>query len=174
VALLRAEITGLRAAVLTLAEPPAGYPLAGGAAVLEITGMHEAERLALSEPVRDGSDVYCRAALTYRDQLSVRSVVSIDDPTAFVQFFEDLARHKNGWEGEKKIATGEGQFTITCAYEGKMYRPEVSMDVYCAPDDPSFDPYWAVQLHLDLDPETLEELAARARTVFARAAAGAE
>jgi len=44
------------------------------------------------------------------------------------------------------------------------------MDVYCAMDLPSFDPFWAVQLHLDVDPESLENLGARARALFANVA----
>jgi len=143
-----------------------------GASVLEIVGMHEAERLAFAGPVFvDGPDVYYRVSLTYRDHLSLRCVIPIDDPAALLRFFEDLAQHKKGWQGERKVDSREGQFVITCTYEGKMYRPEVSMYVFCALDIPSFDPYWSVQLHLDVDPDSLEDLAARAKVVFAGTAA---
>jgi hypothetical protein len=166
VALLRAEIAGLRASVLALTRPPVD-----DACVLEVVGMHEAERLALAGPFGASPDVYYRVSLTYRDQLSVRCIIPIADPAAFLRFFEELAQHKKGWQGEKKVASLEGQFAITCTYEGKMSRPEVSMNVACALDYPSFDPYWSVQLHLDVDPDSLQDVVARARAVFANAAA---
>jgi hypothetical protein len=165
VALLRAEITGLRDSVLALTRPPVD-----GASVLEVVGMHEPERLALAGPFGAAPDVYYRVSLTYRDQLSARCIVPIAEPTAFLKFFEDLAQHKKAWQGEKRVASLEGQFAIACTYEGKLVRPEVSMNVACALDYPSFDPYWSVQLHLDVDPDSLEDVAARARAVFANAA----
>ena len=98
-------------------------------------------------------------------------MIAIADPSAFLKFFEDLAQHKKGWQGEKTVASPEGQFTITCTYDGKMFRPEVSMNVACALDYPSFDPYWSVRMRLDVDPDSLDDIAARARAVFANAAA---
>ena len=166
VALLRAEIAGLRDSVLALTRPPVD-----GAPVLEVVGMHEAERLALAGPFGAAPEVYYRVSLTYRDQLSARCMIPIADPSAFLKFFEALAQHKKGWQGEKQVASLEGQFAITCTYEGKRFRPEVSMNVACALDYPSFDPYWSVQLHLDVDPDSLEDVASRARAVFANAAA---
>jgi hypothetical protein len=97
--------------------------------------------------------------------------IPIDDPSALLKFFEDLAQQKTGWQGEKKVASREGQFAITCTYDGKQFRPQVSMDVYFALEIPSFDPYWSVQLHLDVDPDSLEGVAAQARVVFASATA---
>jgi hypothetical protein len=138
---------------------------------MEIIAMDEAERLALAGPFGTAPDVYYLVALTYRDLLSARCTIVDADPAAFLRFFQDLAQHKKGWEGEKKVASRDGQLAITCIYEGKMYRPEVSMNVYCALGDPSFDPYWTVQLHLDVDPESLEDVAAQASTVFASTAA---
>jgi hypothetical protein len=166
VALLRAEIAGLRDSVLALTKHPAvGVP------VLEIVGMHQPERLALAGPVGHGPDQLYGVSITYRDQLSARCEVAITDPGEFLRFFEELARRKSGWQGEKKVASREAQLVITCRYDGQRYQPEVSMDVYCALDYPSFDPYFAVQLHLDVDPESLEGLAAQARAVFAEARA---
>jgi hypothetical protein len=161
VALLRAEIAGLRNSVLVLTRHPTA-----SAPVLEIVGMHQPQRLELARPFVDGRDWFCRVSLTYPNQLSARCEVPMDDPAQFLRFFEDLAQHKNGWEGEKKVASREGQFTITCRYEGKLYRPEVSMDVSCSLDYPTFDPYWAVHLHLDVDPDSLDDLSAQARVVF--------
>jgi hypothetical protein len=166
VALLRAEIAGLRNSVLSLTRRPAD-----GAAVLEIVGMDEAERLAVAGPFAAAPDVWYRVSLTYREQLSVCCGILIDDPSALLKFFEDLAEHKMGWQGEKKVASREGQFVIKCTYEGKQFRPEVSMDVYFALEIPSFDPYWSVQLHLDVDPDSLESVAAQARAVFPSAPA---
>jgi hypothetical protein len=164
VALLGAEIAGLRQAVVNLTSPAVE-----GTAVLRISGMHEPEAVVLERPVAQGPDHYSRIWLTYREQLSVRSVIRVDDPSAFTRYFEDLALHQAGWEGEKRLAVGEGQFTITCTYDGQLYRPEVSMEVECALDDPSFDPYWTVRLRLELDPQSLGELARQAKTVFAAA-----
>ena len=163
VALLRAEIAGLRDAVLALTKRPAQ-----GAAVLEIVGMRQPERVALAGPFRDGPDRFYRVAMTYADQLSARCDVLIADPTEFLRFFEDLAQHKQGWQGEMEVASLERQLVLSCRYE-KSYRPEIGMDVCCALDARSFDPYWAVRLHLDVAPESLEGLATQARTVFARA-----
>jgi hypothetical protein len=147
-----------------------GHPTEG-APVLEIVGMHQPQRLALASPFVDGRDWFCRVSLTFRDQLSARCEVPMDDPAQFLRFFEDLAEHKNGWEGAKKVASREGQLTITCRYEGKLYRPEVGMDVSCSLDYPTSDPYWAVQLHLDVDPDSLEDLSAQARVIFANTTA---
>jgi hypothetical protein len=166
VALLRAENAGLRDSVLALTRHPTE-----GAAVLEMVGMHEPQRLALAGPFTDGHDLFYRVSLSHRDQLSARCEIFIADPAVFWQFFRDLAQHKGGWEGEKTVTSLEGQLAITCTYEGKKYRPEISINVSCALGYPSFDPYWTVQLHLDVDPESLEGVAARARTVFANAAA---
>jgi hypothetical protein len=166
VALLHAEIAGLRDSVLAFPRYPAE-----GVPVLEIVGMHQPERLTLAGPLGDGTDRFYRVSITYRDQLSARCEVAIPNPSEFLRFFEELARRKNGWEGEKKVASLEGQLALTCRYEGKRARPEMSMDVYCALDYPSFDPYWAVQLHLDVEPESLEALAAKARVVFSGASA---
>ncbi len=162
VLLLRGEVSGLRQTVLALTLPPGN-----DAPVLDILGMHEAQRLAIAAPVPPDHDFY-RVSLTYRNHLSAQCMLPIEDPSQFRDFFDDLARHKLGWEGEKKVTAREGQFALTCVYEGKMHRPEVSMDVFCALDIPSFDPYWTVQLHLDVDPASLENLAAQARAVFDR------
>jgi Family of unknown function (DUF6228) len=165
VVLLRAEIASLRQSALALTTQPVD-----AVSVLKIIGMHEPERLEIAGPLRPDLDFY-RVSLTYRDQLSARCVIPIADAAAFLRFFEDLAEHKKGWVGEKKVASLEGQFAITCTYEGKSYRPEVSMDVYCALDYPSFDPNWTVQLHMDVDPDSLEDVAVQARAAFASTAA---
>src|SRR5262245_55791126 len=112
VALLRAEIGGLRDSVLALTRHPTD-----NAAVLEIVGMHVPERLALAGPFVEGHDRFYRVAMTYCDQLSVNCKVPIDDPAAFLTFFEDLVQHKKGWEGEKKVASLEGQLSISCTFE---------------------------------------------------------
>jgi hypothetical protein len=152
--------------VLALTKHPAE-----GAPVLEIVGMRQPERLALAGPFMDGADRFYRVSITYRDQLSARCEVVIADPAEFLQFFEDLARRNKGWEGEKRVASPEAQLAITCRYEGESDPPEISVDVSCALDYPSFDPYWAVQLHLNVDPESLEDLAGQARAVFANTSA---
>ena len=161
VALLRAEIAGLRNSVLALTRHSTD-----GAAVMDIISMDEAERLSLAGPFIDGPDIYFRAALTFRDQLSAQCLFPVTDSTEFLRFFEDLAHYATGWQGEKKVTSYADQFSITCTYDGGMYRPEVHMDVYCAICDPSFDPYWTVQLRLDVAPEALAEIAAQARIVF--------
>jgi hypothetical protein len=165
VALLRSQIARLRDSVLALTKPRAE-----GKSVLEIVSLHEPERLAIARPIGAGDDAYYQVSLTYRDQLSARCMIPIVDPTAFLNFFDDLAQHKTGWHGDKKVASVEGQFAITCSYEGHLYRPEVSMNVDCALDYPSFDPYWSVRMRLDVDPDSLDDIAARARAVFANAA----
>jgi len=133
--------------------------------------MHEAQRLAFAGPFLDATDVWYRVSLTYRDQLSVSCNIPIDDPASLLGFFADLALHKNGWQGTKKVISREGQLAITCTYGGSMYRPEVSMEVSLALDIPSFDPYWSAQMRLDIDPQSLEGLAARAKVVFGSATA---
>jgi hypothetical protein len=165
VALLRGEIARLRDSVLALTKPRVE-----GASVFEIVGLHEPQRLAISGPFGAAADAYYQVSLTYRDQLSARCMIPIVDPAGFLNFFDDLAQHKSGWHGEKKVASVEGQFAITCSYEGNKYRPEVSMNVDCALDYPSCDPYWNVQLRLDIDPDSLDDIAALARAVFANAA----
>jgi hypothetical protein len=159
--MLRAEIAGLRNSVLALTRHPAE-----GAPVLEIVGMRQPERLTLAGPLMDGPDRFYRVSITYADQLSARCAVAIADPAEFLRFFEDLARRKDGWEGENQVASLEGQLAITCRYEGKRQPPEISVDVSCAVDYPSFDPYWAVQLRMEVDPASLGDLASQARAVF--------
>lgn len=166
-AVLRAEIATLQQAVLALTSQRTE-----SAAALEIVGMHEPQRLTITGPFVDGSDRFYRVSIAHRDQLSARCEVPIEDPAMFLRFFEDLAQHKAGWHGQKMVASAEGQLAISCTYGGKGLRPEISMDASCALDDPGFDPYWMVQLHLDVDPASLDQLAAQARVIFTEAAAG--
>lgn len=161
VILLRQEVAGLRNSVLNLSRPA---PV--GPSSLEITDRNEPGRLVLSGPVVSGTDLFYRVTLTFRDQLSTQCQVPIDDPQDFLRFFDELAQHKHGWEGEKRISSHEGQLAITCRFEGKMFRPEISIDVFCALDSPSFDPFWSARLHLDVDPESLDVIAAQARALF--------
>ena len=159
--MLHAEISGLRDSVLALTRHSTN-----DSTVLEIIGLHDAQRLEFAGPIGNVPDRYYQISLTHRDQLSARSMIPVSDPSIFLRFFDDLAQHDQGWQGEKKVSSDDGVLAITCTYEGKKFRPEVSMDVYCAIDAPSFDPYWAVQLHLDIQPESLNDLAARARIFF--------
>jgi hypothetical protein len=141
-------------------------PAAQHAPSLEIISMHEAEQLAIAGPFKDERGVYYRVSIKHRDQLSAYCEIGVPDPAVFFEFFDNLARHKGGWDGERNVASPEGQFVIRCKYEGRKYRPEVSMEVYFALCDPTFDPLWTVQFHLDIDPESLEGIAAQARVVF--------
>jgi len=168
VLLLRGEIAGLRQALMAVGARPVNSESA-----LEIDGMYEAERLAITRPCASRDPDLYNVSLTYRNQLSVQCMIPIADPTEFLRFFEDLAAHTSGWEGAKKVATVEDQFTITCSYEGKRYRPQVTMDVFCALDIPSFDPYWTVQLRLDVDPDILKQIAERAKIFFVAKPSGA-
>jgi hypothetical protein len=164
VVLLRAEIDGLRATVLDLTR----HSTENGV-VLEILGVDQPQRFSLARSERDGPEFY-RVSLTYRNDLSASCLIADVDPARFLAFFEDLAQHKQGWKGEKKVSSLEGQLAITCTYDGHLYRPEVWMCVYCALDSPAVDPYWTVELRLEVDPETLEDLAVRARRFFINAA----
>jgi len=161
VALLRAEIAGLNAAVLDLTRTaPEDAP------VLEIVAVDQPACLRFAGPYVEGSDRIYQVSLTYREQLSAASAVAALEPSGLALFFEDLARSKDGWVGEKKVESPEGQLALSCTYDGSLYRPEVAMQVALALDILSFEPYWTVQIRLDLDPESLPELAQRAREFF--------
>jgi hypothetical protein len=165
VALLNAEITSLRESVLALSRDPT-VP----APVLEVVGIDQPARLAIGTPFVDGENVLCQVSISYRDHLSAKCLVPLTDPSELLKFFDELAQSKSGWKGEKQISAGDGQLTISCTYNRFQYRTEVAMDINCALGEPSLDPNWSVHCHLDIDPETLEGLAAQAESVFANAA----
>ncbi len=133
--------------------------------LFEIAGTNRPAQLALEGPFRAAEDAFYLACVTYR-HLSASWQVSLD-PGQFLAFFEDLAQHRSGWGGEKRVATPDGEFSITCVYQGSFYHPEVWMYVRLATD--SVDPYWTVELRLELSPDSLQELAARARSFCSRA-----
>jgi hypothetical protein len=133
--------------------------------LFEVAGTNRPSHLALEGPHDDGLGPFYLASITYR-QLSASWPVSNLEPRQFLAFFEDLARHRSGWEGEKRVATPDGEFSISCEYQ-RNYHPEVWMCVRLATD--FADPYWTVELRLELSPESLEELASRARSFFTRA-----
>jgi hypothetical protein len=89
------------------------------------------------------------------------------DAAQFLAFFEDLARQRGGWAGERRVATPDGEFALRCEYR-RAFRPEVWLHVRLATD--ATDPYWAAELRLELWPESLDQLAARARSFFTKAA----
>jgi hypothetical protein len=161
VALLQGELNSLRQSVLALTRPASKEP------ALEIVGKGESVRFVITETFQDGPDFCCRVSLTYREQVSAQCVIPLEVPAALPHFFRDLAVHKSGWEGEKSFSTNEGQLAISCTYEGKLFRPEISMEVTCALDNPTFDPRWTIHLRLDIDPESLVDIASSAQALFA-------
>jgi hypothetical protein len=154
--LLRAEVAGLKRAVLDLSRPAEAAP------GLDIMGVSQPQRLAFFAPERSGSEHFYRVLLTHREQLSATCGILSLDPERFAAFFEELALQSGGWEGVKSVESEEGQLTLSCTNEGA----EVWMNVSCALDLPTVDPYWTVQLRLELDPNTLHGLAGRARAFF--------
>jgi hypothetical protein len=139
----------------------------GWRVIFEIPGTNVPAHLGLEGPFSDGHDRYYLVSLLYRN-LSGSWPIGGLDPARFLGFFEDLADHRNGWEGEKRVASLDDQFSIRCEYQGNRCRPEVWMYVRLATD--FADPYWTVELRLELAPESLEALAARARSFFTRSA----
>jgi hypothetical protein len=166
IALREAEIAILRDSVLQLTSPSAVVE-----PTLEFIGLNEAQRLWIAGPIEPSTDEYL-VGLVCRDELSLRGVIFLDDPPKFRRFFEDLARHREGWEGEKKVESREGQFVITCVNDNVRVPYQVEMIVSCALDIPSFDPYWTAQMRLEVAPESLDALAAQAKEVFPDAPQG--
>ena len=133
--------------------------------VLEVAGTNRPAQLALEGPFDGPAGPFYLASLVYR-HLAASWPVFLE-PVAFLAFFEDLARHRGGWAGEKRVASLDGDFALRCEYQ-RAFRPEVWLHARLATD--AADPYWAAELRLVLCPESLEELAGRARSFFTKAA----
>jgi hypothetical protein len=134
--------------------------------LFEVRGTNQPAQLALEGPYGNVGEEFYLASLTYR-HLSASWQVANLDPAQFLAFFEDVARHRGGWEGEKRVSTPDREFCIACEYL-RSYTPEVWMSVRLATD--FADPYWTVELRLELSPDSLEQLAARARSFFTKSA----
>jgi Family of unknown function (DUF6228) len=133
--------------------------------IFEASGTNRPAQFSLEGPYADGADRSYMVSLVYR-HISASWRVSNLDPVAFLAYFEDLAEHRGGWEGVKRVSNGDGDFSLDCEYQGHCYTPEVWLVVRLATD--STDPYWALELRLELSPEALVELAARARSFFGK------
>jgi hypothetical protein len=135
--------------------------------MFEIAGTNRPAQLSLEGPYHVGADRLYVASLVYR-HLSASWQVWKLDPARFLAYFEDLAERRGGWDGVRRVSDLDGEFSIGGEYRGHCYTPEVWLTVRLATD--SVDPYWAVELRLELRPETLVELAARARSFFGKPA----
>jgi hypothetical protein len=133
----------------------------------EAAGTNRPAQFSLEGPYGDGADRFYLASLVYR-HLSASWQVSNLDPAALLAYFEDLAERRGGWDGVKRVCNRDGDFSLDCEYQGHCYTPEVWLVVRLATD--AADPYWAVELRLELSPEALGDLAARARSFFGRPA----
>jgi hypothetical protein len=133
--------------------------------IFEMSGNNAPAQLAIMGPYRDagGQDEHYQVSLVYRNLSATWPVFGID-PARFLAFFEELARDRRGWQGVKKLEPPDCELSIACEYQGHNFRPDVWATVRLATD--SCDPYWTVELRLELWPESLDELAQRARSFF--------
>jgi hypothetical protein len=133
--------------------------------IFEVAGANRPAQLSLEGPYGDGADRFYVASVVYR-HLSASWQVSGLDSARFLAYFEELAEQHSGWEGAKTVSSDDGEFTLSCEHQGHFYTPEVWLTIRLTTD--FTDPYWAVELRLELRPETLGELAARARSFFGK------
>jgi hypothetical protein len=158
-ALLQAEVAGRDAILAQLTEQPGG-----DAPELAIRGENRPARLVVAGPFgTDPDDLLFRVSLEYWNLRADSQVAGID-AGEFRACFEELARERAGWEGQRVIQSRDSDFSIAWEYEGHHYRPEVWAHVRLGND--WHQPLWTVELSLQLFPEALEELAERARGFF--------
>src|SRR5262245_48900420 len=104
IAMLEAEIGNLRGMVQDLTREETG---AGQA--LEIIGAHVPQRITITGPVVSGEDTFYRVSLTHCDDLCAKCTIAGIDAARFLKFFDDLAEHSKGWDGEKSVESDEHQ-----------------------------------------------------------------
>lgn len=131
--------------------------------IFEIAGTNRPAQLSLEGPYGHATEAFYLASLVYR-HLSASWQVTNLNTGQFLAYFEDLAEHRGGWDGLKTVSSPDGEFSINCEYQGHCYTPEVWLIARLATD--SVDPYWAVEIRLEMTPEALVDLAARARAFF--------
>jgi hypothetical protein len=82
-------------------------------------------------------------------------------PERWTELFDGMARDWRGWEGQRSVASLEGQLEVSCASDG---RGHVSMRVEMRGDPMDAD--WRAAETIRLEAGQLDELARQARAYF--------
>ena len=138
-------------------------PLAamGSVTIKSSTGSHE---LQLSEEEGllrlDGSEYY-RASLKAEGLTASAKVYAYEPHGELSQFFAELAAHREGWEGEKRWRSLEGELTLSCrSGGGSRITIEVVLRSGLYEDD------WCVQAMINIEAGQLVSIAANVRQFF--------
>lgn len=116
----------------------------------------EQEGLRLAE----GAEYY-RVTLKAKDIIVSAKVYAFEPYNNLSQFFNDLAAHWRGWNGEKQWSSLEGEFTLKCESDSCGH---VSMDVVLKSG--LYEDDWSVQTGISIDAGQLEEIAANVKQFF--------
>jgi hypothetical protein len=89
-----------------------------------------------------------------REIVASSSQVYLYQPYDLVVFFEDLARHGKGWEGEKGWCSIEGDFVLSATSDSVGH---ISLEVTL--ESGPYGEGWKVQTAITLDSGQLEKVA---------------
>lgn len=108
----------------------------------------------------EGAEYY-RVILKAKDIIVSAKVYAFEPYNNLSQFFNDLAAHWRGWNGEKQWSSLEGEFTLKCESDscGHVFM-EVVLKSGLYEDD------WSVQTGISIDAGQLEEIAANVKQFF--------
>ena len=101
---------------------------------------------------------YLRVSIEDRDIAASSSRVYIYEPHDLAAFFDELAAHWKGWEGEKRWHSVERDFALSCRSDGLGH---VAMQVTLTSG--LYEDDWSVQAVIHVDAGQLEDLAAKVK-----------
>lgn len=129
-----------------------------------IKSSSSANELQLSEQegllLAEGAEYY-RVTLKAKDIIVSAKVYAFEPYSNLWQFFEDLAAHWRGWNGEKQWGSLEGEFILKCQSDSCGH---IAMEI--ALKSGLYEDDWSVQTGLRLDAGQLEEIAANVKQFF--------
>ena len=123
---------------------------------MEIKSSHSATRLRFSDIRGD----YFHANLTNPEYSGTVKIWAYTDAHYLVDLLASMAENWQGWTGEKKWSSIEGEFSITCTHDKLGH---ISLDVEMHQD---FEEPWRLRASLLVDAGQLEKIAKDANKFF--------
>ncbi len=116
------------------------------------------EQEGLSRP--EGSEYY-RVNLKAKDLMASAKVYAFEPHSELAQYFNDLAVHWKGWNGEKKWSSLEGEFILSCNSDNQGH---IAMEVVLKSG--LYEDDWSVRTEINIDAGQLEEIALNINSFF--------
>lgn len=125
--------------------------------------------LQLSKPeetLHAGGSEHYRVTLKAESLIASARIYAYEPHGKLSQFFENLAAHASGWNGEKQWSSLEGEFTLSCTH--RHGHPDnvgyVSMEVTLKSGH--YEDDWRVQILIHVDAGQLAEIAVNIKQFF--------